>query len=399
MPLFRYEALAENGRKLRGVIDADGAPAAREKLHQQRVFVTLLKAASATKRMTLSASLLLDFTRGLQQLLGAGLPLYESLLTLEEKYRSHRAHAVFLDLCDHLKRGKALSLALHRYPESFGEVYVSTVQTAEETGQLAEIFLELSELLERQIRLKKQLISAIAYPAFLLGFCCIVFLSLLLFVIPSMAPLFEGRSLHPLTEFVLAMSRGLHTHGISLLIGGLLSIFVATLSLRSSVGRMWLERMFLRLPIVKTVMIQSSLIRWARSLSMLLGGGVPLIEALRLARQTMRCRPLESVMLQAEERVMQGHTLSGEVKKSPLIPSLVPRMLAISEETGSMGEMLRKLAAIYEEELGRSLQTLTTVLGPLLLILLGALIGLVLLSVLLPLTDVGSLIAFCLRVN
>ncbi len=179
MPIFRYRALTETGTKVSGVIDADSFELAKERLRREKVLVTKLSLLENKKEISLNSSMLLAFTRELSQLLGSGLPLYESLLTIEEKYRRHRTHPLFLDLCDKLKSGHQLSTILKGYPKSFDAIYITLAEAGERTGALAWSFKQLYELTERRQRLKKKLISAMAYPAFLGAFCFLIVIGLL----------------------------------------------------------------------------------------------------------------------------------------------------------------------------------------------------------------------------
>jgi general secretion pathway protein F len=394
MALFCYKALTERGKKIKGVVDADSYLIAKERLHKQGVMITqLFPVDREAKSSSLPPSLLLSFTRDLGLLLRAGLPVYESLITIEEKYRNHKAHSLFLDLCDSLKNGSSLSTALKKYPKTFDSIYLSMVQAAEETSSLAPIFDQLSLLISRQQKLRKQVFSALTYPAFLGSFCLLVIFSLLFFVIPSMKELFEDRSLHPLTESVLAVSRFVTDKWPFLLAFLTAFSLLLVVFLRDERGKILLQRACLKLPLFKTVLIQSALIRFCRALSILLNGGVPLLNALKLARRVMKQLLLEKVIENAEKRVAEGEKLSVQLKNSDLIPGLVVRMLATAEETGKMAPMLQNIAEIYDEELEKNLAQITTLMQPLILLILGAVVGLILLSVLLPLTDVSSFIS------
>jgi len=393
MPLFRYRALTETGKKISGVIDADSLDLAKERLRRNQVLVTQLDSVQNRKEVTLSSPMLLAFTRELGQLLNAGLPLYESLLTIEEKYRKTRSHPLFLDLCDRLKGGYNLSTILKTYPKTFDSIYISMVEAGEKTGALSWAFDQLYELIERRQKLKKQLISAVAYPAFLGAFCFLVMIGLLFFVIPSMQELFEGRRLHPLTQMVLSWSQFLQNHFLLILLSiGLISM-VAVSYFRRKQGRYALQRLLQKIPLVNTILLQAALIRFCRSSSILLSGGVPLVGALTTSRKAMKHPLLEEVIADAEGQIIEGKPLSHELKKSSRIPPLVARMLSIAEETGKMPEMFKNISDIYDGELERNLSHVTTFLQPALLILLGGIVGLVILSILLPLTDVSSLIA------
>lgn len=390
MPLFRYIALNPNGKKIKSVIDADTFEAAKERLRKQGVLVISIAAEKEKGEITLPFDLLLAFTRELAQLLRAGLPLYESLLTIEEKYRANKAHPLFLDLCDRLKTGSSLSSALRKYPKTFDGIYLSMVNAGEQSGSLAKSLEQITQLVTRQSRLKKQLSSALIYPAFLGTFCLVVISSLLFFVIPSMQELFEGRALHPMTQIVLNISIFANTHLTAIVaIIGVVIVLVWGFA-KSIKGKTIIQKLVLNLPFFKTVIIQTAITRFCRSTSLLLAGGIPLLEALSLSRQVMKHRLLENVIEEAEKKIVEGAHLSDQFKAATFIPPLLSRMLAIAEETGRMAPMMENVADIYDEEIERNLQQITTLLQPMLLVLLGGIVGVVLLSILLPLTDVSS---------
>jgi len=267
------------------------------------------------------------------------------------------------------------------------------VTSAEQSGSLAQIFDQLSTLINKQQKLRKQLMSALIYPAFLGSFCCVVIFSLLLFVVPSMRDLFEGRPLHPITHIVLALSTFVNQAWPFLLFGVLLAGVSAFTFFRNPQGRLFIERGLLKLPLIKTLIIQAALIRFCRSLAVLLQGGVPLITSLSLSRKVMKQALLEEVIEKAEKRIGEGKKLSDELKSSPLIPSLVTRMLSLAEETGKTVPMLQNIADIYDEEMETHLSQMTALLQPMILLILGGVVGLILLAVLLPLTDVSSFLS------
>jgi general secretion pathway protein F len=394
MPLFRYRALTTDGRTIKGVIDADSLPVAKERLRRQQLLVTdVALQAAVQKALTLPPKFLLAFTQELAQLLRAGLPLYESLLTIEEKYSRHKAHPILLDLCDHLKEGHGLSTALKRYPKVFDQIYLAMVQVAEQTGNLAEIFSQLAELIERQHKLKKQLVSATAYPCLLAVFCVFLTLGLLLFVIPSMKDLFEGRPLHPMTSIILSISDWVNAHGAALGLFVLLLFSAVPFFWRQKGGKEHVYRLCIKLPLVKSLLLQSALVRLCRGLAMLLTAGVPLLEALNLVKTVVKNPLLEQGIVSAEKKIVRGIRLSESFKEASHIPSLVVRLVALSEETGKMQEAFSHLSQIYEEEVEKHLSQLTTFLQPVLLITMGMIVGLVVLSILLPLTDMSSFVS------
>jgi len=394
MPLFRYRALTTDGKTIKGVIDADSLFVAKERLRRQQLLVTdVVPHGADQKKISLPSKFLLTFTQELAQLLHAGLPLYESLLTIEEKYSRHKAHSILLDLCDHLKEGHALSAALKRYPKIFDQIYLAMVQVAEQTGNMAVIFSQLAQLIERQHKLKKQLVSATAYPCLLGVFCVFLTLGLLLFVIPSMKELFEGRPLHPMTQIILSISDWVNANGANLAYALLLFIGAAGYFWQKGEGKKHFYRLCIKLPLVKTLLMQSALVRLCRGLAMLLTAGVPLLEALHLVKTVIKNPLLEQGVADAEKKIVRGERLSQSFKETVHIPSLVIRLVALSEETGKMQEAFLNLGTIYEEEVEKHLTQLTTFLQPVLLITMGMIVGLVVLSILLPLTDVSSFIS------
>jgi general secretion pathway protein F/type IV pilus assembly protein PilC len=393
MPVFAYKALTEQGKKISGVIDADSFYLAKEKLKKRDVFLLELSEFNAQKKEAmLSSSLLLNFTRELSQLLRAGLPLYESLLTIEEKYRSHRSHSLFIALCDHLKSGGGLSSALQSFPKTFDNIYLSMVKAAEQSGRLSEVFVDLSYLISKQNKLKKQLFAALAYPAFLGGFCFITVVALFFFVIPSMAELFEGRTLHPLTQTVLSISQFLTKNQLILCLFACFSSVALFFSFKNVKIKQHMYSVFIKMPYAKDLLMLSSLVRFFRAMHLLLSGGVPLLEALKYAKKTMKNPLLENLISDAERKIIEGKKLS-ELLYSPFMPNIVIRMLSIAEEAGNLQQTMKNLADIFEEELDKSLQQLTTFLQPAVLLFLGFIIGVVVLSILLPLTDVSSFLS------
>ncbi len=391
MALFRYKAISPDGKAFSGVIDADSLAVAKERLRKNQVYITdLCSLGNSSQELSLPPPLLLAFTRELAQLLKAGLPLYESLVTIEEKYRRHKKHPLFIDLCDHLKGGSQLSSALKRYPKTFDQIYLSMVQAAEQSGNLAEVFDQLAGLLYRGQRLKKQILSTLTYPAFLGAFCFLIVCALFFFIIPSMRELLEGRNLHPLTQTILSISKWANEN-VSFLLTAFLSLpLVLWLTLRQPKTRLYLQKLSFEVPFLKTVLLHSSLVRFFRSLAMLLNSGVPLLDALALSRKMMNSLLLEQIIEDAEKKIIEGQRLSQALQSQSLLPPLVMRMLALAEETGKMKEAFQNLAAIYEEELEKHLNQLTMYLQPVMLMILGGIVGLVVLSILLPLTDVNS---------
>ncbi len=390
MTLYQYVAVNEKGVKQRGVLNADHIHLAKSRLKEMGLFVIKLSISKARRgAFTLPAATVLSFTRDLSLLLRS-LPLYESLLTLEEKYRGQKIHFLLTDLCELVRQGTDLSKALALYPRVFDHIYVTLIRTAEETGNLERVFDHLATLITNQCHLKKQLINALLYPAFLATFCFAIFCGLFFFLIPTMSELFEDRALHPMTAAVIGLSRFLNEHLFSLVTITTAGVAGLILWRKTEHGKRIWKASALKIPILKRMTTEAVLIRFSGVLSTLLSNKVPFLESLSFAKNAMYHPIFEAVITRAESKVEEGKKLSDELKSSPLMPPLFVRMLAVGEEGGEVDIMLKHLSQIYAEDLEKSLQRFTSLLQPILLLFMGFVVGLVVLSVLLPLTDAGS---------
>lgn len=399
MTLFHYQYLDEKGRKKSAFLDAETLQEAKEALRSQNRLILSIQVQTKTlwsffkrKKCRFQTQQLITFTTQLAGLLSAGLPLYESLLSLEEQYRGESTHPIFLSLCESIKKGSPLSDALGRFPDSFPPLFCALVRAGESVGRLGASLDHLAKLLTKQTKLKKQLFTALLYPLVLFFFSGLVCLLMLTFVIPSLEALFEGRSVNRFTHLIFAFSHFIRTYPllyIPLAVGGVFTLFY---TLSNAKGRALLEKIGLRLPIIKKLIVEGALARFCRTLGTLLEGGVNLIQALSISRGVLRSPTLEATLLIAQERIVEGSSLSKELRKSSLVPLLVPRMLAIGEEGGSLALMLQKIADLYEEEMEKILTRVTALAQPVILVIMGGVIGLIMLAVLLPLTDVNAFI-------
>ncbi len=393
MPLYQYKAISEKGKKIGGSIDADSLQEAKQKLIRLQISVLKVELLSEKQLKTaLKKKELFSLTSELTRLLQAGLPLFEALSALEEKYKGQKIHSLLLDLCDQVKSGESFSRALGRHQQTFDLLFVSMISNAEKTGRLAETLEELSILLQRQMKIRKQIVSALLYPSLLATFCLVILLSLLFFVVPSLSELFEGRELHPLTRIVFACSafaiqaKSLLTVFSCLILGGIGFLCF------SSKGKFWGRKVCSQLPFLKNLFAKIAFVRFCRAAATLLDGGLPVIAAFRQARSVMGHPLLEELVEKAERRIEEGSQIYVPFEKHPLIPPLVPRMMAIAEQGGRLPFMMEQIAEIYEDELETYLNHFASLAQPILLLILGGLVGFVLLSVLLPLTDVSSFI-------
>lgn len=392
MALYQYQAINSEGKKRKGVIEAQSEKDAKDKLRGQGLMVAKIEIKeNVSKRQNLTGDNLQAFTVQLSQLVSAGIPLYESLVAIEEQSRGEPYDRILLSICEQIKGGTSLSEAMSAYPVSFNRLYCSMVKAGESVGSLGTVLEKLSVFLTKQNALKRQITTAMIYPAVLATFSILVVVALLMFVIPSIEGLFEGRQLNSFTTFVIGASHFLQNWWWLLLPGILGSIGGLMYYFRTAAGKAWVETQFIKLPLIGTLMKQAATARFCRTLGTLQQGGMTMIDAMRIARQVMGNVVLEKEIQEAEARIIEGSSLSAELQKSRWFPQMMVRMIKVGESSGNSVTMLNKVAEMYEVELEKTLDRALALVQPLILIFIGVIIGTILLAVLVPLTDVSSL--------
>lgn len=394
MALFQYQALDSKGSRKNGLIEAQSERDAKDKLRDMNLMVVKVSPKSkVTSRQNLKGENLLAFTLQLSQLVSAGVPLYESLNAIEVQCRQEPYHRIILSLCEQIKAGSSLSQAMSTYPESFNKLYTSMITAGEAVGAVHVVLEKLTQLLSKQMKLRSEIITAMVYPGILAGFSFLIILMLMGFVVPSIEGIFAERKLNGFTHLVLSVSHFFRDYWwlyIPLLIG---TIVFVVYQVRTPAGRLWMERNFLKVPLIRTLIIQTAIARFSRTMGTLQQGGLPLIEALRISREVMRNAVMEEEVKKAEMRIIEGSSLGAELAQAKLFPPMVAQMLAVGEESGGTIAMLNSIADMYEQELEKTISRLMALAQPVILIVMGTIIGAVLLAILLPLTDVSSLTA------
>ena len=391
MPLFSYSAFDSKSKKITGFIDAHDAIEAKGKLREQGIMVVnISKKMGRLGVSKLSQEKLLSFTIQLNQLISANIPIYESLMTLEEQYRGDIFNRVILSLCEQIKSGSSLSQAMGSFPENFDQLYCSMISAGESAGALDIVLERLTELLVKQNKLRRDIFTAMIYPVILSVFSIVVIVLLLGFVVPSIEGIFEGRELNTFTLVVLKLSHifrkfwWIYLPVISSVAGYLYW------KLQTAQGKKTLEKLLMKIKPIRTLLVQAALTRYCRTLGTLFQGGLTIIDAMVIARNVMQNYTLEQDMKKAEKKIVEGSSLSIEFERSRWIPHMVSRMLAVAEESGTMDVMLNKIADIYEDNLEKTIERVMALAQPVILIFMGGIIGAVLLAVLLPLTDMSS---------
>ena len=407
MPVFRYKAVSgKRGDILRGMIEAPSRELALARLESAGHLLISAEQVGAgrsfdpgrlpawRRRDRISRKDLALFTRELATLIQAGLPLEQSLQTLSRLNLAPPVQRLTTELLETIRGGASLSDALAGKAGVFGNLYVNMVRAGEAGGALDTVIGSLADYLERMAALRMHVINALIYPLILLSFAVLSLLVLMTFVVPEFVPLFEdaGQNLPWLTQAVFALSFLFQQYWWSALPAAAAALWFLHTRLSQPAPRLRFDSWCLRLPCVGAAVTQLETARFSRTLSTALGNGVPLLTAVRLVREVLGNRRMAEVLDAVQASLEQGQSMSKPLAGSGVYPELATQLIAVGEASGQLEAMLAKVADIYDKEVQTAIKRLLTVLEPALILGLGALIALIIVSVLLAVLSLNALV-------
>ena len=413
MPTFQYTAMDGEGREQKGRVEAQNEQEAAAKLKHMGLFATTLsqahggggrarggrpaRAKSKPKggaivlgTPVLKKKKLTTFTRQLATLLSAGQALVRGLRTLERQNRKDAAAArVIGDLADSVESGSTFSEALAGHPKSFSKLYISMVRAGEAAGRLEMTLENLAVFMEKAARVAGRIKSAMAYPAVVLVVAGGITVFLMVFLVPRFATIFDdmlpGEKLPALTRFVVAASEFLKEHVIMSLIM-LASIFVLFKVLRKTKkGAYSMDYALIKVPPVSHLVVRSSVSRVCRTLGTLMDSGVSVLQALQIARDTSGNQVIANAMQKVHDAVKEGEGMTKPLENTHVFPPIVVSMVEVGEETGALPDMLTRIADVYEEEVDCAVEGLTSMLEPIMIVFLAAVVGTIVIAMFMPL--------------
>lgn len=399
-----YQAFNSSGKSVSDLIDATSLTDAREALRKQGLFVTEVREhdvqgktqarARAGRRSGRGARLreVALFVRQLSVLVSTGTPLVEALTALERQEPAGRFHTVIADIRQRVEEGNALSSALEAHPGYFDSVALSLIAAGETGGKLDAMLRKLSTLTRQQMKIRSSIVGAMVYPALLTSISMGVLNVMLFFVLPRFQGLFEtlGSPLPASTRLLVDFSTLLRTYWWAALIVVVGSVVGARLYLATSRGRDLLHRAFVRAPQLGRVVRAFATARIARVLGVLVEGRVPLLEALKLTRESSGNSCYERLVARAEDFVTRGESISQALEGSPLVPRALTEAIRSGERSGQLGTVLIDIADFLDEDNEIILRSLSSIIEPLILIVLGVVVGFVAISMFLPLFDLAT---------
>jgi general secretion pathway protein F len=407
MPVFEYEALNSAGKSIQGIIDAESARTARLKLRGQGFYPTRIQeeAMAANERASspnifyflfgrIKAGDLALASRQLATLMEAGIPLTSSLSALIEQLGHPILRKTFTQIRERVREGTSLADALSLHPGVFSALFIGMVRAGEVSGTLALTLSRWADFSENQVALRQRTRAAMTYPIFMFVIGAGVLLFLMTFVVPTVTKIFSdvGRALPLPTLILISVSGFLNRFWWALLAGFIFFGFWLRRYVRSESGSLVWDRLKLKLPVAGDIHRQLVISRWARTLGTLLHGGLPLLQGLEISQGVVANRVLTNAISQARERIREGEELAFTLKQSSLFPSLVLEMVAVGEKSGELGKMLEKVAVVLENEVEATLRSRMSLLEPVMILIMGAAVGFIALSVLLPILEMSQVI-------
>jgi len=404
MPVFTYRGVSAAGKNLRGFVDAESSAGARSKLRRDGVFLTDLAlseggASEATASGTVSVRFarsvsgtdLAIATRQLATLIGAAVPLVESLGALSEQVENARLKAALGGVRDRVNEGASLADALAA-AGPFSDLYVNLVRAGEASGALDIVLGRLADYLENQVRTRNKVLGIVLYPVIVLVVALVVAFFLVTVVLPQIRHVLEdlGAELPWITKVIIAGSDFLTSWWWLLLLIVAAGLVAFRSIARTESGRYAIDRFKLRAPFFGKLVRTVAIARWARTLATLLAGGIPIVRALDTAGRVADNRVIAQAVEQAKESITGGATIAAPLRASGEFPPLVTHMVAVGERSGELEAMLAKVADTYDEQVETAVTRFTAILQPVLILVMVGIVAVIILAVLLPLMDITS---------
>jgi general secretion pathway protein F len=411
MPVYEYTALDPQGKKHKGVLDADSMPAARQKIRQDGAYPveikeTVPKGRKGKKGGAKSSFLSLQFgsrikqqeihvaTRQLATLLGAGIPLVPALNGLIEQTANKSLQTIITQIKDSVNEGNSLTSSLSEHPRLFSKIYVNMVHAGETSGSLDVVLERLAEVGERQQAMRSRISAALIYPIFMAVVGTGVLFLLITFIVPSITKVFNDRNqVLPLpTTLLINLSDFLQHYWIIVLF----LIIALTVGLRIFIQqpkghRIW-DKLKLTLPVLSDLNIKIAAATMGRTLASLLQSGVPLITSLQIVKNILNNVLLADVMDLATEELEKGKSLSGVLRGNQYFTPMLVQMIAVGEQSGSLEKMLEKAADSYEKEVETKIMAMTSMIEPIMILVMGLAVSFIVISILLPIFEMNQLI-------
>ena len=409
MSAYEFTALDGKGRNSKGLIEGDTPRQVRQLLRDRGLTPLDVREVSDRKAQqqgvavsgtgvrrsgSISSNELALLTRQLATLTRSGLPLDEALTAVSQQSESKRVQRVTLGVRSRVVEGNSLASAMAEFPGAFPVLFRATVEAGEQAGRLDQVLERLADYADRGQQLRSKLMIALIYPIALTVVAIGVIVAMMTFVVPKIVGVFDsiGQALPPLTRGLISMSDFLRAYGIYLLVAIVVAVFLFINAMRNEEFRRRVHRQQLRLPLIGRLTRGANTGRFMRTLGILFGSGVPILEALRIGSQVVTNVPMREAVDDAAKRVREGVSLNKSLADSRLFPPITLHLIASGEASGKLDEMLDRAATNQERELETTIATVVGIMEPMVILTMGAIVLLIVLAILLPIFDLNQLV-------
>lgn len=401
MAKFIYKGKDSLGKPVSGIIVAKNKQEAMNTLKSRKIEIYELKMDWKNIELSFGEKItdmdVVVATRQLATMINAGLPIVRALDIISAQTPKKKFRKIFLEIKEDIEQGQSFSKALEKHRNIFGDLYINMVAAGEAGGLLDDILDRLSQYMEKAISLKRKVKSAMMYPSIVLIVAVLVVWGLMVFIIPKFKEMYEGfgGQLPALTQFTIAMSNFLSSwYGGGLIFGGLI-VTVVTISIiykKSEKGRYFFDKLLLKVPKIGDLIRKVAISKFARTFGTLLSSGVAILDALDIVAKTSGNKVIEKHLLRSKVDIEAGKTVVQPLEKAGVFPPMVTQMIAVGEETGALDKMLTKIADFYDDEVDRTVEGLTKMIEPMLMIFVGGAVGFVIIAMYLPIFKLGSVV-------
>lgn len=405
MPIYEYRGLDKTGKKVKGLVDADSLRSARLKLKKDHIYVIDLKdkkkAANKGKKKNKSTGSvpikdLSLMTRQLATLIKANIPLVDALSAVSEQVENPLLQEACADCKNMVNEGAPLNKSLAKYPNIFNNIYLTMVEAGEAAGALDTILMRLAEFTEAQNELRQRVKSAMTYPVIMLSVTVLILTGLFIFVIPKMVGVFEmfpELELPWYTKVLIDVSDFMINYWY-LVFGGAFGLYILFLNWKKTPsGREQWDAISLKLPLFGEMTRLVAVSRFTRTLSTLLTGGVPMLNAMDIVKNVVDNHVIAEAVVNARNNISEGETIAGPLKKSGQFPPIVIHMINIGEKTGELENMLSQVSDAYDFQVRSKVDSLTSIMGPVVIVVMGIVIACIVFSIMIPMfemTNIGN---------
>ena len=394
MAAYRYKAKAEDGKIVIGKLEAADEQAFYKELERRGLYCISYKEAGKEDyrdiRKKLSLKELNIFCRELGVMISAGVPMVNALNTMYCRSTNKKLKGCYMALMEQLEKGSSLMDAMRNLGNTFPEILIAMVGVGEQSGSLDTVVSDMAEFYNKEHATKSKIQTMMIYPTILIVVTIAVIIGIFTFVLPKFFALFGGEELPGITKVFMAFSNLLVSDWELLLLGLLFIVILVVLLAQTEAGRYYIDKFKCSIPIISKLMEKSVIARFANTMGILTNSGIAVLEAIKICSATLGNTYIQTRLMRIREEVEKGISFSDSMEKEKLFDDLVWSMMATGEETGQTGEMYGKLYVYYEQEANIATQTLLAIMEPVVLLVIGVIIGLVIMSVLLPIYGIYS---------